>query len=51
LLYDDLKTLLYKAFSQNYVFKVPFMGLRPIAVSGRVRDTSTQEAIEINRLE
>ena len=23
----------------------------PIAVSGRVRDTSTQEAIEINRLE
>jgi hypothetical protein len=29
---------------------VPIVGT-PIAVSGRVRDTSTQEAIEINRLE
>jgi len=35
LLYDDLKTLLYKAFSQNYVFKVPFMGLRLISIGMR----------------
>jgi hypothetical protein len=28
LLYDDLKALLYKAFSQNYVFKVPYYGTK-----------------------
>jgi hypothetical protein len=30
---------------------VNVLGYSSIAVSGRVRDTSTQEAIEINRLE
>jgi hypothetical protein len=47
---DYLIPLLFTRF-RSVVRKTKIQKLNFIAVSGRVRDTSTQEAIEINRLE